>query len=152
MKIGLHAIGNDGSNSPPAHALAHRGIVNNIVGYSMWGDSSVENPQAQVIDAVAKGEVDVAIVWGPIGGYFAKKYGEQLAVTIAPTDAQLPKQPFSFDIAIGVRKDDNVLAEKLQKALEEKRDEIEEILTAYNIPLIKSSSDLASSEVKGETN
>jgi len=152
LKIGLHAIGNDGSNSPPAHALAHRGIVNNIVGYSMWGDSSVENPQAQVIDAVAKGEVDVAIVWGPIGGYFAKKYGEQLAVTIAPTDAQLPKQPFSFDIAIGVRKDDNVLAEKLQKALEEKRDEIEEILTAYNIPLIKSSPDLASSEVKGETN
>ena len=152
LKIGLHAIGNDGSNSPPAHALAHRGIVNNIVGYSMWGDSSVENPQAQVIEAVAKGEIDIAIVWGPIGGYFATKYGEQLAVVLALADVQMPKQPFSFDIAIGVRKDDSGLAAKLQQALEEKRNEIEEILTTYHIPLIKSSPDLVSSEANGETN
>lgn len=150
LKIGLHAIGNDGSNSPPAHALAHRGITNNVIGYSMWGDSSIKDPQAEVIDAVAKGDIDMAIVWGPIGGYFAKKYDEQLTVSIAPSDLQMPKQPFSFDIAMGVRKGDNDLAEKLQTALEEKHDEIKKILTAYNIPLIESStSDL---EVNDEAN
>jgi quinoprotein dehydrogenase-associated probable ABC transporter substrate-binding protein len=137
LKIGLHAIGNDGSNSPPAHALARRGIVKNIVGYSMWGDSSVTNPQGQIVDAVANGEIDIAIVWGPFGGYFAKKYGEQLSVTPAPSDAEMPKQTFAFDISIGVRKDDEAFVKKLEKSLDRKRDKILEILVAYNIPLIK---------------
>ncbi len=137
LKIGLHAIGNDGSNSPPAHALAHRGIVNNIVGYSMWGDSSVTNPQGKVVDDVMKGEIDVAIVWGPFGGYFAKKYGDLLTVTPTPPDALMPKQNFAFDIAIGVRKGEVAFAKKLEKSLERKRDKIQKILAAYNIPLIE---------------
>ncbi|MDD5035272.1 MAG: substrate-binding domain-containing protein [Methylococcaceae bacterium] len=138
LKIGLHAIGNDGSNSPPATALARRGIVGNIVGYSMWGEESVENPQGEIVDAVAQGDIDVAIVWGPIGGYFAKQYGKDLVVTPVPADAKLPSQPFAFDLAMGVRKDDEALAAQLEKSLARKRREIRDILTAYNIPLIKS--------------
>jgi quinoprotein dehydrogenase-associated probable ABC transporter substrate-binding protein len=137
LKIGLHAIGNDGSNSPPAHALAHRGIFNNIVGYSMWGETSVKNPQGMIVEAVAKGDIDMAIVWGPIGGYFAKAYGEQLTVMPTPSDAELPMQTFAFDIAIGVRKGDQAFAAKLEKSLERKRNKIQEILNTYNIPLIK---------------
>jgi quinoprotein dehydrogenase-associated probable ABC transporter substrate-binding protein len=137
LKIGLHAIGNDGANSPPAHALARRGIVENIVGFSMWGEESVENPQGQLVDAVAKGDVDVAIVWGPIGGFFAKQYGKDLVVTPVPADAQMPSQPFVFDIAMGVRKDDKVFAAKLEQSLKRKRHEIQDILAAYNVPLIK---------------
>jgi len=137
LKIGLHAIGNDGSNSPPAHALAHRGIVENIVGYSMWGDASVQNPQGQIVDAVANREIDMAIVWGPIGGYFVQKYGEQLIVTPSPSDTAMPNQPFVFDIAIGVRKGDEAFAAKLEQSLERQRGKIEDILTAYNVPVIK---------------
>ncbi len=137
LKIGLHTIGNDGANSPPAAALARRGIVGNIVGYSMWGEASVENPQGQIVDAVAKGDIDVAIVWGPIGGFFAKKYGEDLVVTPVPADAQMPSMPFAFDMAMGVRKDDKALAAQLEKSLERKRREIQNILTAYHVPLIK---------------
>ncbi len=137
LKIGLHTIGNDGANSPPANALALRGIVNNIVGYSMWGEESVKNPQGQIVDAVAKGDIDVAIVWGPIGGYFAKQYGKELVVKPVPADAKLPSQPFVFDISMGVRKDDEALAAQLQKSLERKRREIRDILAAYNVPLIK---------------
>jgi len=146
LKIGLHAIGNDGSNSPPAHALAHRGVVENIVGYSMWGDSSVTNPQGQIVDAVVNGEIDVAIVWGPIGGYFAKKYGEQLIVIPTPSDAEMPTQIFAFDIAIGVRKGEEAFAAKLEKSLERKRSQIQEILATYNVPLIKPLSGPAPSE------
>jgi mxaJ protein len=136
LKIGLHAIGNDGANSPPAHVLARRGIVENIFGYSMWGEGSVENPQGQIVDAVAKGDIDMAIVWGPIGGFFAKKYGEDLVVTPAPADAGMPSQPFAFDISMGVRKDDKAFAAQLEKSLERKQREIQAILAAYNVPLI----------------
>ncbi|MGJ0485338.1 MAG: substrate-binding domain-containing protein [Methylomicrobium sp.] len=137
LKIGLHAIGNDGANSPPAHALARRGIVENVVGYSMWGEGSVENPQGQLVEDVANGDIDVAIVWGPIGGFFAKKYGNALAVTPVPADAEMPSQPFAFDISLGVRKDDKNLAAKLEKSLVRKRHEIRSILAAYNVPLIQ---------------
>ncbi|MGR8940507.1 MAG: substrate-binding domain-containing protein [Gammaproteobacteria bacterium] len=137
LKIGLHAIGNDGANSPPAHALARRGIVENIVGYSMWGEGSVENPQGQLVDDVANGDIDVAIVWGPIGGFFAKKYGKALAVTPVPDDADMPSQPFAFDISLGVRKDDKAFAAKLEQSLARKRREIQNILAAYNVPIIK---------------
>lgn len=146
LKIGLHAIGNDGANSPPAHALARRGIVENIVGYSMWGEESVENPQGQIVDAVANEDIDVAIVWGPIGGFFAKKYGEVLVVKPVPADAGMTSQPFAFDISIGVRKDDQAFAAKLEKSLERKRREIQDILVAYNVPLIEPLTDSASSQ------
>lgn len=137
LKIGLHAIGNDGSNSPPANALARRGIVENIVGYSMWGEESIDNPQGEIVSAVAKKEIDVAIVWGPIGGYFAKPFGKALVVTPAPADAAMPSMPFDFDISLGVRKGEEAFAALLEQSLTRKQREIQDILTAYNVPLIK---------------
>ena len=137
LKIGLHGIGNDGSNSPPASALAVRGITENLVGYSMWGDASVKNPQAQVIEAVAKGDIDVAIVWGPIAGYYAGKYGDALKLSLAPYDPKLPDMPFDYEISLGVRKTDKAFAEKLEKILEQQRSPIQAILTSYKVPLIQ---------------
>jgi mxaJ protein len=136
-KIGVHAIGNDGANSPPAAALARHGLATNTVGYSMWGDGLAADPQGQVIDAVAKGDIDAAIVWGPLGGYFAGKYGDALTVTPAPTDPGMPEMRFAFDIAMGVRKDDTVLAAKLETSIERNRREIREILSSYHVPLVE---------------
>jgi mxaJ protein len=51
----------DYANTPPAHALANRQIIENVTGYTVYGDYSA----ARIIDAVAAGEVDVAIVRGP---------------------------------------------------------------------------------------
>ena len=68
-------IGNDAQNTPPTHALARRGIVDNVRGYLIYGDYRTANPPAAIIDAVAKGDVDVAVVWGPLAGYFAQQRG-----------------------------------------------------------------------------
>src|SRR5205085_972692 len=40
LKIGVHLIGDDGFNVPPAHALAPRGIGDNVRGYSPNGESN----------------------------------------------------------------------------------------------------------------
>ena len=50
-----------------------KGLSSQIVGYSLYGAYGETNPPARLIDAVAKNEVDLAIVWGPFAGYFAKK-------------------------------------------------------------------------------
>ena len=36
--IGVQLVGDDGSNTPPAHALARRGVVNNVRGFMVYGD------------------------------------------------------------------------------------------------------------------
>jgi quinoprotein dehydrogenase-associated probable ABC transporter substrate-binding protein len=80
LKIGVQIVGDDGVNTPPAHALAARGIVDNLVGFTLYGDYALPNPPARVLDAVARGDIDVAVVWGPLAGYFAKREPVELSV------------------------------------------------------------------------
>jgi mxaJ protein len=81
LKIGVHLIGDDGFNVPPAHALAERGIVANVRGYPIYGDYRDPNPPARLIEAVSSGVIDIAIAWGPLGGYFAALQNPPLRVT-----------------------------------------------------------------------
>jgi mxaJ protein len=135
LKIGVQMIGNDGRNTPPAHALANRGIISNVVGFTVYGDYAEENPPARIIDAVAKGEVDIAIAWGPLGGYFAKN--SKVPLTVVPVEpAADPNIPFTFSIAMGVRKNDKPLRDEIENVLNRKRDEIDAILAQYNIPRV----------------
>ncbi len=135
LKIGVEMIGNDGRNTPPAHALGDRGIIDNVVGYTVYGDYSQANPPARVIDAVARGDIDVAIAWGPLAGYFAKRAGVPLEV-VPVTPAADPNLPFTFAIAMGVRKGDKQLQNELNAALARKRAEIDKILDEYGVPRV----------------
>ena len=135
LKVGVQMIGNDGVNTPPAHALANRGIIDNVVGYTVYGDYTDENPPARAVDAVAKGDIDVAIVWGPLGGYFAGR--EKVPVSVVPvTPTADPHLPFTFSIAMGVRRGDKDLRDKINQILAKKRAEIDAILNAYNVPRV----------------
>ena len=71
LRIGVQMVGDDFSNTPPAHALASRGIVRNIRGFMIYGDYARPNPPSDIVSAVERGDVDVALVWGPLAGYFA---------------------------------------------------------------------------------
>ena len=89
--------------APPAYALARRGITENVVGFSLFGDYGEENPPRKIIDAVERGSIDVAIVWGPFAGYFAKCAKAPLDIApVAP--ATFLGVPFTYDISMGVRK------------------------------------------------
>ncbi len=128
-KVGVQMIGNDHVNSPPAHALANRGAVANVVGFMVY------DPRA-IVDAVAKGDVDVAIVWGPQAGYFARQERVPLELTPVSPQIDLPFLPFVFDISMGVRRGDNALREELDRAIERRRSEIEKILDQYGVPRV----------------
>ena len=134
LKIGLHTIGDDGSNSPPAHVLGHHHLGGNVVGYPMWGADDAKDAQGDVVKAVADKEIDVAIVWGPFAGYFAKPYGKDLMVRPAPVDPALPNQIMAWDITMAVRKDDEALQTKLNESLHRQSKKIQQILKDYHIP------------------
>ena len=136
MKIGVHLIGDDYANSPPAHILAEKGIVNNVVGYSVFGNYGEDSPPGKLVQAVADGEVEVAIVWGPIAGYFAKRQAKPLSLVAVPTNESSANLPLTYSIALGVRKTDAALKAKLDEALQRKTAEIHKILEAYGVPLL----------------
>jgi mxaJ protein len=137
LRIGLHAIGDDGANPPPVHALAHRGIVNNVSGFTMWDVESVANPQGRVIDAVAKGDIDVAIVWGPFGGYFAKRQKAELNVVPVSPSIEPPGIPFVYDISMAVRPGEAAFKAELDGVLERRREDVRKILDEYGIPVVR---------------
>ena len=138
LRIGVQLVGDDGANTPPVHALGQRGIRGNLKGYLVYGDYRQPNPPARIVDAVAKGEVDVAIVWGPLAGYFAAR--QPVPLDIAPVSPQvdLPFMPQVFDIAMGVRRDDKVLRETLDAILEREKNSISAILDSYHVPRVGS--------------
>jgi mxaJ protein len=134
LRIGIHFIGDDYQNPPPAHALALRGIVRNVVGYSIYGDYSTPNPPAALVHAVATGDVDVAIVWGPLAGYFASR--ERVPLDIRPVEPSVDRTglPFAFSTSLGVRPGDVALRARLDQALQRRRADIEAILDQFHVP------------------
>jgi mxaJ protein len=136
LRIGVHLLGDDGFNTPPANALGEEGITRNVVGYSIYGDYRTPNPPARLVEAVADGEVDLAAVWGPLAGYFAQRSAVPLRlVPITGTEAFAPLL-FQFDIAMGVRKQDKALKDRLDEILARDAGAIRALLVSYGVPLV----------------
>jgi quinoprotein dehydrogenase-associated probable ABC transporter substrate-binding protein len=136
LRIGVQLVGDDYANTPPVHALSRRGIVGNLVGYSVFGDYSQENPPARIIDGVVAGDVDLAVAWGPLAGYFAKRSDVALEVIPVSPAIDPPALRFTFDISFGVRPGEESLKQELEGVLTRKQAEIHRILTHYGVPLI----------------
>jgi mxaJ protein len=136
VKIGVQLVGDDGTNTPPVHALNNRGIVDNLKGYTLYGNYLEPNPPAKIIDAVVKKDVDVAVVWGPLAGYFAKKQRVPLTIKPVSPEIDLPYLPFVYDISVGVRRGEDDLKAKIDDILMRRHYEVEQILDDYNIPRV----------------
>lgn len=134
LKIGVQLVGEDGSNPPPAEALARRGLIDNVRGYSVYGDYRDETPAAGIVDAVANGDIDVAVVWGPVAGYFASRERVPLRVTLVTPQNDGPRLPMVFDINMGVRKDDPNLRDEINAALAKLQPQIDAVLASYGVP------------------
>ena len=132
LKIGVQLIGNDGVNTPPAHELADRGIITNVRGYMVYGDYEQAAPLKDIIEGLTKGDIDVAIVWGPQAAWFASQ--QQTPLRVIPVADSRGNLPMSFNIAMGVRKQDAQLASELEAAMNRRHAEIDAILAAYHVP------------------
>jgi mxaJ protein len=147
LKIGVPVVGDDYASTPGAAALGRRGLVRNIVGFSVYGDYSEPHPPSKIVDAVARGDVDLAIAWGPLAGYFAARAAAPLAIAPVTPAVDAPYIPFTYDIAMGVRKDDIELAAALDEVIATHGAEIRAVLERFGVPLV----DAAVARVAGAT-
>lgn len=128
MKIGVHALDED--FTPPATALARRNLAANIVAFRM------DESPGDIIAAVASHKIDTAVVWGPVAGYYAARYGSRLRITAVEPEFDPPMLPFTYQIAAGVRKDEPELYERVNAALNRRHRDVLAILQAYHVPLL----------------
>jgi len=134
--IGVLLLGDDEAITPPQVALSNRGITQHVTGFPMRTTRNVANPQGLIVDAVADGKIDVAFVWGPLAGYFAKQHGAALRLENIVADPENPNYQFVYPMAMGVRKTDTGLRDRLQAAIDRHQADIAAILRDYGIPTV----------------
>jgi len=79
----------------------------------------------------------VAIVWGPIAGYYAKQSKVPLEMAFVPEYNKVNLQGKEYwNISVGVRKKDKERMEVINAALARNKDKIAQILADYGIPTV----------------
>jgi len=135
LRVGIAVVGDDGADPPTTLALARRGIVDNVTGFSVYGDYREPSPPLRLLDALDRGQIDVALGWGPVAGAAAHaRPGAYRITPVTPDPDPLTGMPFSFAIGIGVRKDEPALAREIESFLARRRPDIERLLDAHGIP------------------
>jgi mxaJ protein len=137
LRIAVPLVSDDGANAPPAHALARRGLGANLVRFSVLGDGVGSPPGARLIDAVARGQVDIGAAWGPVAGYFAARQSVPLRLTpVSPAmDGALMQ---AFDVAMATRRGDADTHAALEAFLDRRGAEIDAVLEAFHVIRVES--------------
>jgi mxaJ protein len=119
--------------SPPTIPLNDHNLMANARPYRLQRDLNL--PPSFIVDDLIAGKIDIAIVWGPIGGYFAKQSKEPLVVVPIPEyqDKNI-KGKEEWNISVAVRKKDKERMAMIQAALDRNQDKILKILDDYGIP------------------
>ncbi len=136
LRIGVPLVGDDGANPPPVLALASRQLIPNLHGYSVYGDYSADSPPSELIRALRRGEIDIALAWGPLAGYYAASSEPKLELAVIPESEAPPGLRFSFKMSLGVRRGDTALQAELNRWLIRRSKEIRALLRAYSVPIL----------------
>ena len=111
-------------------ARARAGSSRNVRGYMLYGDYRSPTRRRRSSRAVERGDVDVALVWGPLAGYFAAQSPVPLRLEpVTPWFADM-QWPMQFDISVGVQKDNQKLLKEIDRVLVRRRSEIHRLLAA----------------------
>jgi mxaJ protein len=127
QRIGLQILDED--LSPPSLPLIHSGRASQLVGFQSFGKN-----EGDVVNAVADGRIGVAIVWGPVAGYFARASRVPLTVTPVSRNYSFSGIPFTYSIGMGVHRHDSALLQQLNQSIRKLQPRINQILASFAIP------------------
>jgi len=122
------------AGTPPATNLAVNGLLGNIKSYPLVVDTRVDAPTSAMMEDLEGDRIDVAILWGPIAGYFAKH--AKIPVKVTPLVKETTGPRMIYRIGMGVRHSDQEWKRLLNKIIAENQAEISHILADYGVPLL----------------
>lgn len=135
LRIGVY------TNTPVEESLARRHLLDNVTSYSLFFDPRGDRDRpAKLLDDLVAGTVDVALPWGPLAGYYAKKLNAP--IELVPLEDE-PGVPLSFNISMGVKKGNRELKTRLEAAIDRRQSDIRSILEEYGVPLMPAHESIA---------
>ena len=127
-KIGVVA------GTPPVTFLAAKGLLGQIKSYPLVIDTRYDSSSQSMMDDLDSGAIDVALLWGPIAGYYALK--AKTATDVTPLLKEQDGPHMVYRISMGVRHSDQNWKRTLNKLISENQSEIDAILRSYGVPLL----------------
>lgn len=109
------------------------GLADQLKYYQMMPGDTKVNAGRIITEALASGEIDVAMVWGPVGGYYATQ--TKVPMVVQPLNELTSRFVFSF--GMGVRYPDKKWKQVLNTFLDENKDQIAQIMSEYNLPSLE---------------
>jgi mxaJ protein len=134
LRIGVQVISDDGADTPPAFILAKRGLGAQVRSFIVPDEHATPGAPPAILAALVRKEIDVAVMWGPLAGYWAQRSALPIRLASAMPVRDLPFLPCAFDIAMGVRSDHPQLRNAIDSILVRRHREIAGILDAYGVP------------------
>lgn len=128
MRLGIVA------GSPPASHLARQGLMARARPYDMMVDRRVESPNEDMLADLIAGEIDLAVMWGPIGGPLAARSDADLVVTPLLNEPGSPR--LFYRITMGVRQGEDAWKRELNAMIRRQQDAIDAILRRHGVPLV----------------
>jgi len=122
------------AGTPPATILALNGMIGDAKSFHLHVDRRYSSPGEDMVDEIASGELDAGILWGPIGGYYAKLI--EVPITVVPLVKESKGPRMSFRITMGVRHNEPDWKHQLNEFIATNQDEINAILLDYGVPLL----------------
>ncbi len=122
------------AGTPPATVLALNELLGNVEPYALVVDRRHDSPAERMIADLLSKKIDVALLWGPIGGYLAKKSGAK--ITVAPLSQETKGPRMAYRITFGLRRGELEWKRQLNTLIKENQKEINAILTEYGVPLL----------------
>jgi quinoprotein dehydrogenase-associated probable ABC transporter substrate-binding protein len=122
------------AGTPPATNMAVNGLMASAKPYPLMIDTRVDSSAEAMINDLNKGDIDAAILWGPMAGFYAKKSDPPLHVTPLVKEKTGPQ--LVYRIGMGVRRSDQNWKRLLNRLIQENQPEINKILVGYGVPLL----------------
>src|SRR3546814_425073 len=120
--------------TPVATLVARYGLLDRARSYPLIVDTRLEKPARDMVQDVAEDEIDAALVWGPLAGYWVKELSPDLVITpMAPDPGH---ERLDYRISMGIRYNEPDWKHRLNGLLEKHKAEIEQILASYGVPLL----------------
>ena len=119
--------------SPVVDWLLKNGLTDQMVSYQTQTGDPDQYPGEMVEKDLASGKIDVAFVWGPIAGYFAKK--SLVPIVAVPLKSQ-PNMRMDFSIAMGTRYGEKEFKDRIDQLIVKNQKQITAILEQYGVPLL----------------
>ena len=122
------------AGTPPATNMAMNGLMVNAKPYPLMVDTRLDSSAEAMIGDLMSGQIEAAILWGPMAGFYARKANPPLHVTPLVKEKSGPR--LAFRIGMGVRGADQNWKRQLNRLIQENQPAINKILVDYGVPLL----------------